>query len=232
MMTTTATQPGAVVPTIDEVLTRIRSLGINFIAIDFDQTLIDKHTGGAHKGTIDELIPHVRPIFIELIAAALQPSIATTGEDTTATDNIHIAIVTYSKQPALIRSILERVFGMDMASKIVIRGNDKSWTYEGNGMQDGKQAHMASAVEELLHHYIGTTGTNHDTYVNDPTNTTTTDHNTTATTNTVEITRRTSLLIDDDTRNIRIALRNGTRAIWYNPRALPQQLYTDLVQLV
>jgi hypothetical protein len=242
MSSTAATAPPSTpVPTIEAVLERIRSLGINFIAIDFDQTLIDIHTGGAHKGTLDELIPHVRPIFIELISAALQPSLLSTA---TTEDAIHIAIVTYSKQPTLIRSVLEHVFGMDTASKIVIRGNDKSWTYEGNGMQDGKQAHMASAVEELLHHHMTA---NHDTFLNvppannnigatrtpTPASTTTTATSTTTTTaTTLEITRRTSLLIDDDTRNVRCALRNGTRAIWYNPKALPQHLYYDLVQLV
>ena len=228
-------------PIIEEVLAKIRSLGINFIAIDFDQTLIDTHTGGRYPGTVHDIISHVRPIFIELITAALQPPPPISLQHT-----IHIAIVTYSKQPALIRSILEHLLDVDMASRIIIRGNDKSWSYEGNGMKDGKQSHMASAVEEILHHHH--IATEHDTFINNPPASTENQTNTIATqpvtvppvpsaaaitTNaTLIITRETSLLIDDDTRNIRIALRNGTRAIWYNPNALPQQLYHDFAQLV
>ncbi len=220
------------VPTIDDVIKKIRSLGINFIAIDFDQTLIDKHTGGVYTGSLPDIIPHVRPIFIEFINAALQPS-------SSLSDDIHVAIVTYSKQPTLIRSILEHVFGIDMASKIIIRGNDKSWKYEGNGMKDGKQAHMASAVEEILHQHTtidtsakngaGTGSTDLATAASPSPSTTT---SAIATPTAFEITRSTSLLIDDDERNIRIALKNGTRAIWYNPKLAPQQLYYQLAHLV
>jgi hypothetical protein len=67
-------------------------------------------------------------------------------------------------------------------------------------MRDGKQAHMASAVEELE-----TTG--------------------------VEITKATSLLIDDDGKNVRTALRDGVRAIWLNPDQ-PDRLLTDIARLV
>ena len=234
--TTTTTSTN--VPTIDEVMERIRSLRINFIAIDFDQTLIDIHTGGVYTGSFHDIVPHVRPIFIELITAALQDTSTLTTSNTAAanSDNatsaaagIHIAIVTYSKQPTLIRSILEHVFGMEMASKIMIRGNDKSWKYEGNGMKDGKQSHMASAVEEILHHHHDT-NTNSNIISNS--NATTSSATETTMTTTLEITRRTSLLIDDDQRNIRIALENGTRAIWYNPKGVPQQLYHQLAQLV
>ena len=220
-------------PTIDDVIEKIRSLGINFIAIDFDQTLIDKHTGGVYTGSLPDIIPHVRPIFIEFINAALQPS-------SSLNHDIHVAIVTYSKQPTLIRSILEHVFGIDKASKIIIRGNDKTWKYEGNGMKDGKQAHMASAVEEILHQHAtidssansgAGTGSSDLATAASPSTTTTTSAAATLTT-TVEITRSTSLLIDDDERNIRIALKNGTRAIWYNPKLPPQQLYYQLAHLV
>ena len=237
--TTTTTSTN--VPTIDEVMERIRSLRINFIAIDFDQTLIDIHTGGVYTGSFHDIIPHVRPIFIELITAALQDTSTLTTSNTAAANGdtatsaaagIHIAIVTYSKQPTLIRSILEHVFGMEMASKIMIRGNDKSWKYEGNGMKDGKQSHMASAVEEILHHHHDT-NTNSNIISNSNATTSSTTETTTMTTTTaLEITRRTSLLIDDDQRNIRIALENGTRAIWYNPKGVPQQLYHQLAQLV
>jgi hypothetical protein len=177
----------------------LQSLPINFLAIDFDQTLIDIHTGGVWPGTVDELAPHVRLEFRDLIASALQ------------TGTIHVAIVTFSKQPALIKSVLERALGLEMASKIVIRGHDKSWRYEGAGSQEGKQPHMASAVEELLAAlHDDTSGGGGDN---------------------VEITKTTTLLIDDDKRNIRIALDDGVRALWFCPDK-PHHLLRDVANLV
>jgi hypothetical protein len=229
------------IPTSTDIIARIQSLDINFLAIDFDLTFIDKHSGGRHTGTVHELIPHVRPIIVDLITSALQ------------TGTIHVAIVTYSKQAKLIRSLLESVFGIDMATKIVIRGSDKSWKYEGQGCKEGKQPHMASAVEEILHnllnhdnvienHATTTSGSDNDNR-NHNTSTTTTTATTTAAsttittntntnTNTIEITKRTTILIDDDDRNIRIALKDGTRAVWFNPKQPPEELYINLMNLV
>ena len=65
---------------------------------------------------------------------------------------------------------------------------------------DGKQPHMASAVEELM--------------TNNPN---------------VKITKSTTLLIDDDAKNIRFALADGTRAIWFNPQK-PNKLFSDIVK--
>jgi hypothetical protein len=178
---------------MDKVLERIQLLKVNFVAIDFDQTLIDIHTGGVWRGTAAELVPHVRPIFLEFISSAL------------STNSIHIAIVTFSKQPKMIKLVLEKALGIDIASKIVIRGMDKSWKYEGKGSHLGKQAHMASAVEELLQQPNA-----------DPE---------------MEITKNTTLLIDDDQHNIRIALEDGVRAVWFSPNK-PQNLYQDLISLI
>lgn len=178
---------------MDRVLERLQQLNVNFVAIDFDQTLIDIHTGGVWRGTAAELVPHVRPMFVEFISSAL------------ATNSVHIAIVTFSKQPKMIKLVLEKALGIDMASKIVIRGMDKSWKYEGKGSHLGKQAHMASAVEELLQQPNADPG--------------------------MEITKNTTLLIDDDQHNIRIALEDGVRAIWFSPNQ-PQNLYQDLISLI
>jgi len=112
---------------------------INFIAVDFDQTLIDIHTGGRFKGTIAELSSHVRPMFIHLFKAA-------------HASGIKIAIVTFSPQTRDISHVLEIHFP-DFAHEIVIRGRDHTWKYEGNGMRNGKQEFMASAAEELLNKY-------------------------------------------------------------------------------
>jgi hypothetical protein len=48
---------------------------INFLAIDFDQTMIDIHTGGRWKGTTPELNEHMRPLFLHFVPLASQNNI-------------------------------------------------------------------------------------------------------------------------------------------------------------
>jgi hypothetical protein len=254
-------QQQQLIRTSDAIVKHLRQLRINFVAIDFDQTLIDIHTGGVWRGTSTELVPHVRPIWIDLLTSLLQctttttaTSTAGTGTNTNTTDSshnhdhddhhdddtdttIHVAIVTFSKQPNMIKSVLEKVLGMEMASKIVIRGGDKSWTYQGNGSKHGKQPHMASAVEEILHQYQNNNNDNDDDVNNNnnhaPEAFTTTTSITTKPNHQrgLEINKRTTILIDDDQQNIRIALQDGVRAIWFSPNQ-PQQLYHDLLTML
>lgn len=229
-------------PTIHDVMARIRELRINFIAIDFDRTFFERKSGHALTGSERDL-PLVRPIFIELIHAALQPPPPpdpTTNATTTNNDLIYVAIVTYNKRTHLIRLLLNIVFG-NMASRIIIRGNDTSWNYE---MGNGKQYHMESAVEEILHNHLashnGTTSTattgspdsnDHNNVTASPVTATTT--TTTTSSTPLEITKSTMLLIDDSHGIICTARKNGIRAVWYNPdrKVDPKQLYIDLVQL-
>jgi hypothetical protein len=147
--------------------------GINFLALDFDHTVIDIHTGGRFSGTISELASHVRPIFFHLINEAHEAG-------------LKIAIVTFSPQVAQIQNVLETHFAF--AHEIIIRGRDRSWQYEGSGMREGKQPFMASAVEEILNY---------------------TD---------LTITRNTTLLVDDDPSNIKLALEDNVRGILFNPK--------------
>ena len=124
-------------------------------------------------------------------------------KDTSVSENeIQVAIVTYTGQIGLVRGVLDHTLGAQAATQIPIRGNDRSWRYEGDGSMDGKQPHMASAVEELESRFPG-----------------------------VEITKATTLLIDDDAKNIRYALNDGTRAIWFNPRK-PHHLLQNIMKLV
>jgi hypothetical protein len=59
--------------------------------------------------------------------------------------DLHIAIVTFSKRVIEIETTISRVFGVDNAEKIVVRGDDSRWLYVGTGNRTGKQMHMASA---------------------------------------------------------------------------------------
>lgn len=172
---------------VETAILRLRAVGINFVAIDFDLTIIDSHTGGRWGGTADELATHVRPEFKQLLPALMH-------------NQIHVAVCTFSPQTATIHRVLETIVGPDQVGRIPIRGNDRSWSYNGEGSKAGKQAHMASSVEELEQNGA------------------------------VEITRATSVLIDDDPSNIRAALKNGVRGVWFNPEK-PYHLFRDLKDL-
>ncbi len=63
----------------------------------------------------------------------------------------------------------------------MIRGSDNGWLYRGIAKHEGKQAHIASAIEELSTN-LGET---------------------------MKFTRASTFLIDDDERNIDAALKNG-----------------------
>lgn len=164
--------PGAV-EECRKVVMSLKSCGINFLALDFDLTLISEHTGGHWRGTVPDLALKVRPFFRILVPMVIENGIA-------------VSIVTFSGQIQIISAVLQSEFPA-VASRIVIRGADKSWEYRGSGSREGKQAHMASAAEEL----IAATG--------------------------LTITRNSTLLVDDDANNIRIALANKVRAIRFFP---------------
>jgi hypothetical protein len=190
---------------IPTAVARLKELHINFLALDFDQTILSCHTGGRWQGSVDELLEFVRPVFIQLIPAAQEAG-------------IEVAVVTFSHQVSLVRAVLDSIM-MSAGStddishnknttatykspsgRIPIRGNDRSWTYNGKGARSGKQPHMASAVEELEYRFG------------------------------VEITKATTLLIDDDSRNVRTALQHGVRAVWFNPEK-PHRLLPEMIKL-
>jgi len=185
---------------INAAIQRLQHLGINLLALDFDQTLIDIHTHGCWRDGVEELAAHVRPVFQDLVRAAMASS--------TTTTTIHVAIVTLSCQSDLIQSVLESFVGAERAARIPIRGGDEGrWPYKGTGSsspRDGKQAHIASAVEELQN-----LCRDDDVVIN----------------------KNTTLLIDDDHRNVRIALKDEVRAVWFDP-SKPENLLPDIANMV
>ena len=180
----------------------LTTVNINLLALDFDQTIMGIHTGGNWKETAETLIPHVRPMFRTIVPSALDRG-------------LYVAVVTFSTQVDMVRSVLEAIVGQERAQSIPIRGGGSgvvggngsmalkdAWIYHGQGSHGGKQAHMASAVEELEQRHDG-----------------------------LEIHKTTTVLIDDDGKNIRTALKQGVRAVWLNPRR-PGQILKDLVELI
>jgi len=155
---------------INAAVLRLVDMNINFMALDFDLTVIDEHTGGRWKGTPKELAEHVRPIFKTLIESALL-------------NDINVAIVTFSGQTQLISEVLKLTFP-DAPINIPIRG--------GYDPANGKQNHLALATKDLekIAAKKGTPSA---------------------------ISGATTVLIDDDGRNIRKALRNGYHGVHFNP---------------
>ena len=164
------------------------SVKVNFLAIDFDQTIIDIHTGGKWNGTGAELATHIRPQFLHFLRAAADAS-------------LHMAVVTFTPQVGFVQEVLRAHFPT-FADQIIIRGRDGSWHYEGRGSRGGKQQFMASAVEELMHRHPD-----------------------------VEFGRQTTVLIDDDINDVKIALMDGHRAVWLNPQK-PERLFADIADIV
>jgi phosphoserine phosphatase len=72
-------------------------VNINFLALDFDLTILDIHTGGRWAGSIDELVQRIRPVFAHLIREAHSAG-------------IQIAIVTFSPQVGHIVRVIEKAF--------------------------------------------------------------------------------------------------------------------------
>jgi hypothetical protein len=206
---------------LERAIGKLKELGINLLALDFDQTILDVHTWGQWKGTAEELVPHVRPELRQLMQACCH-------------HHIHLCVVTFSGQIKLVRSVVEAIVGPEHAARIPIRGNDRSWSYEGAGSRSRKQAHIASAVEELEQQEPRPQQVVHASSAND--NASDADaagpsDPTPQAPPPIEITRNSTLLIDDDIRNVRVALNDGVRAIWFDPDR-PHHLLQNIARLV
>jgi len=239
-------------PSIQKVVNHLKNtVGINFLALDFDCTILDIHTGGNWKGTLEELLPHIRPVYAQLIKAAL-------------TNNMEVAVVTFSRQVKFVRGVLDHIFSssdmdsetleaigvlgvgnvVDTTNRIPIRGGDRSWRYDGAGSDEGKQPHMASAVEELetrrdedyLRAKAAASASMSGGVRTPPPNGAASEAEPGTTHASDEppppepITRKTTLLLDDDAKNIRHAFNNQTRAVWFNPEK-PHKLLPQLLKL-
>ncbi len=78
------------------IITTLLEKGIKLLALDFDRTIVSVHTSGYWKQGTPKLAEAVRPCFVALIRAALESS-------------MHVCVVTYSTQAALIRDVLKFV---------------------------------------------------------------------------------------------------------------------------
>jgi hypothetical protein len=90
------------------IIAGLLSRGINFLALDFDQTIVSLHTGGRWQRSVEELQQFIRPLFRMLIPMAIK-------------EGMMVAIVTFSPQLVVIEALMNLTF-RDIASQIVLRG--------------------------------------------------------------------------------------------------------------
>ena len=79
-----------------QIVNTMLTKGVKVLALDFDKTIVTIHTHGFWRQGTSKLAEHVRSCFKLLMEAALERK-------------IHVCVVTYSMQPALIHDILKLV---------------------------------------------------------------------------------------------------------------------------
>ncbi|CAN0303290.1 unnamed protein product, partial [Laminaria digitata] len=77
---------------------------VNFLALDFDLTILDIHTSGRWPGTPEQLAQRIRPFFQILIPVAIA-------------QGMHLGVVTFSPQVSMISSVLKARFP-DVAAQV------------------------------------------------------------------------------------------------------------------
>ena len=157
-------------PVIDErceaAAKQLKAQDIRLLALDFDLTVIDRHTGGRWKGTAEELAEHVRPEIVCLLNSAFNRQ-------------IDAAIVTFSEQIGLISNVTQQFFP---GQYIPVHGWYTSI--------EGKQGHLLRAIRDINKSHGNT-----------------------------NVSNETTILIDDDKRNLKRARKDGYGTIQYDPES-------------
>lgn len=81
---------------VDSFVVALHKKGIKLLAVDFDKTIIDIHSGGMWDEGVDKLALHVRPCMRDLM-------------ETASNKGLFVAIVTYHRQSWLIKEVLQKV---------------------------------------------------------------------------------------------------------------------------
>ena len=158
---------------------------IRLIALDFDQTFLNFHTGSRWSGPAAELLPFVRPVFKSFVIEAIEAGLV-------------VSIVTFSSQTDLITKLLQLVFkdtivlGHNMfvcgatPDPLSSHGRKSPCNNWLSPTRFGKKNHIRSACVKVQ----DATGCD-------------------------VIRPEQVLLIDDDKNNVRVAHENGTKAVLF-----------------
>jgi hypothetical protein len=163
---------------------------VRLVAMDFDKTIVDIHTGGRWNQDSALLVSHVRPSFQCFLSHLLLQH----------QSPIPIAITTFSNQKELIQQVLQQSLmdynhgnNYDTFSTIPIFGGDDLV----KGYSEGKQSQLFLAMQ----HY----NDDQKEKKSQPTETT------------IIIAPSSTLLIDDDVDNIKVARNDGYQTLLYLP---------------
>ena len=162
-------------------------MNIKVIALDFDRTIIDIHTGGDWNSTYQDLVPHVRSEMKCLM-------------DQSLSKGIHVAVASFSIQEDLIKQVIAEVIPLSSSSSssfpssslpsskvpttVIVRGG------ENISEPDGKKKQLMQIL-----HDISNGGEQRD----------------------AKVLAMSTILIDDDKHNIRRAVEDGYHALWFDP---------------
>ncbi|CAL1527901.1 unnamed protein product [Lymnaea stagnalis] len=95
---------------LDSFVVALTKKGIKLLALDFDKTIIDIHSGGMWNEGVDKLASHVRPCMRDLMEVASHKG-------------LFVAIVTFHRQEWIIKEVLLKVLPKKVAKKIYIQAN-------------------------------------------------------------------------------------------------------------
>jgi hypothetical protein len=119
--------------------------GIQLIAVDFDRTIVEVHTGGRWKQSSTSLSTKIRPFFEYFLKSAQRAG-------------LWVAVVTFSPQTQLVADTMSIGLGGEQQIKrCFLRGEDGGWTRvtkaEGSwrhiNLKQGKLGHIYSVVQHI-----------------------------------------------------------------------------------
>ncbi|KAF1322512.1 hypothetical protein FI667_g11163, partial [Globisporangium splendens] len=167
----------------------LRRRGAKLVCIDFDATFVCVHTGGAWTRSALELRAHVRPLFLALVPLLVRAE-------------MHVAVVTFSPQVALIRDVLTLCFPPQISQQVILRGDDASWQlahadtvdfvplWQTNGRHLDRKFKLPFVISAARQ----------------------------ASKERCDVVRnRDTVLVDDDAVNIRVAIDSGITGIYFDP---------------
>jgi hypothetical protein len=98
------------------------------IALDFDLTIVDIHTGGQWSSTPHDLASHVRPHLKCLIETAIR-------------EGLHVAVASFSAQEDLIRHVISET--IPTSQDMIVRGG------RNRSEPEGKKKQLAEALYSI-----------------------------------------------------------------------------------
>ncbi|CAI5739794.1 unnamed protein product [Hyaloperonospora brassicae] len=172
-----------------EAAATLQHIGAKLVCIDFDATFVTVHTGGQWTASAADLQLHVRRFFLLLVPLLCDA-------------HVHVAIVTFSPQVALIQDVLRQSFPPSVAAQLIVRGDDRSWAvharettsfFPDGPLADGRPLDRAFKVPFIVSAALAVHERSGDAICN-----------------------RDTVLVDDDVVNVRVATDCGVVGLLFD----------------